>query len=215
MASKSGPVFARLEITLVGPHDLIERQVRDLTDEMTAEVASRASRRAAAPPPPDAAISADYFAFIGERGVGMANEVALLGAAIERSALPSGSPALFVQNYARLLDCVLSARDDIRARTMPAAFETPAAWDGFANGVYDQIAAWPEQMRVAAERNAAQRLRLALVSEQSIAPIERATAADTRHLETQNAAIERQTALLGQNKGCATVVVTVLAAFVR
>jgi len=28
----------------------------------------------------------------------MANEVALAGAAIERSALPSGSPALVVQN---------------------------------------------------------------------------------------------------------------------
>jgi len=98
---------------------------------------------------------------------------------------------------------------------MPAEFQTPGAWDAFANGLYDQIVAWPDQMRAAAQRNTADRLRLVLLAKQPIAPIERAMAADTHRLETQNAAIERHTAFLGQNKGCATVLVTILAAFFR
>jgi len=215
MDTESDPVFARLEVEFNGPRDLIAQQLNELTAAMFAEVASRSSRRAALPPQPSATTRSDYFTFVGERGIGMAHEMESAGAAIERSAGPTGSPDLFVQNYARLLDCVLNARDDIRAKTMPAEFQTPGAWDGFANGVYDQIAGWPEQLRSAAEQNATESLRLVLSSRQSITPIERANAADLDHLDTTTAAIDRQTALLNQNKGCATVLVTILAAFVR
>jgi len=207
------PVFVRLEIEMNGSRDLIDRQVRELTQAMRAEVASRASRRGEAAPRPRLPTGTPLVH--ARRGLELAREIEHAGAAIERSAGPSGSPDLFVREYARLLDGVLRARDDMRAQTPAGALDTPSAWDHFANGLYDRFATWPDQMSFAADQNAGESLRLVLTAMRSIIPIVRANAADLARVRNQRDASAGPNASLGRDKGCATVIATIVAALFR
>ena len=67
-----------------------------------------------------------------------------------RSSAPHGSPKMYVDAYATLLDDLLSDVDRARALGAPRGWSQGRAFCDLALSLYDQIAAWPETLRNAA-----------------------------------------------------------------
>ncbi|MDQ2866151.1 MAG: hypothetical protein M3R51_07985 [Candidatus Eremiobacteraeota bacterium] len=142
-----GVMYLRGTMEMRGTREEVAQALDTLAQAMQEQVNARTDRRratASAVPVPTRAEFRHKIVPVMSR---VGSEVDAASAAFSRASAPHGSPQTYVDTYATLLDHLLRARDDVQLLGTPPGFTQGRVFCEQMISLYDQIAAWPAQLR--------------------------------------------------------------------
>jgi hypothetical protein len=153
-------------------------------NELAGALQSEVNKHNARPKPPPKPIDlTGFLPLVGGQFERLARMFAESGDEFQTAVGPSGSPQMYVDAYARVLDVLADALDTVIGVEPPAAFaRTQQACIGLVQSMYDQVTGWPRKMREATKQVKGDTYDLLLEIDTKATPFQRALQADCKAL---------------------------------
>jgi hypothetical protein len=174
----SDRLYLSVEQTMRGERSLIVQTMNELAGALQSEVNKRSDS------PKESKTPTDASTFLTTCSAQLQKLAVMFGeseAEFQHAVAPDGSPKMYVEAYAAMLDRIATAIRIVGSLEAPPSLQrTQQAFLGLAQSMYDQIAGWPRKIREGAQNVKGDEYRLQLEIDTKATPFQRALAADTK-----------------------------------